>query len=353
MSINYYKYCKYKDLEFSFLEIFEKFKNLVTLFYLRSITFEEYYIHLKHFYVNIKERDELIKFILNNYTNHDSNHVRKIDFFSQFLHSNNIYIPKYQQKNFLSRTNEENATEKMIVKHTNNKEFVIDYLSSMLAEQLEYKTSDLIGSDIHKFMPKQMIEFHYPHIVKHLKKNSLLIRTKEIYFISRSGYALNYIVDGSILLTLNGEILIYVEVHPVNLQYKSSNISFLSCDEEGELIAMNRQFTENFYIDVNVLNYVQPNLLKNILILNKENAFFTNSKTTNLMVIKYNYFKLIKNIRGLDYSKLWDYNDQAYFTYIKSLNSNKYIRMEKVQLTIEITKRNLQEKFFFMISSFF
>ena len=343
MRQNYEKYNSYKNVESSCLKILEEYKKLVTLFFVKNISFDEYYIYLKYLYDSIKGGENLIKHILKSYKSHNSYYMLKIDYISCFLHSKNIHIPKNKLDDYLSDKNLD-ISEKMIIKHTNNKEFIIEYVSSNLAEHLEFKTNDLLGCDIHKFMSTQFVEFHYSHIVGHLKDNSILIKNKEIYFIGKSGYAMNYIVDGSILLTLAGEILVYVEVHPVCVQYKRNNVSFVSCDDEGEIISINKQFNENFYIDINVINIVQPNLFKNILMINKEKC---TDKKNNLVVIKFNYLKLIKNIRGIDYTKLCDFNNSMYFKYLETLNVNRYIRQEKVIVTIEILKRNLQEKFYF------
>lgn len=344
MCENYKKYSKYEHLETGFLKIFEEFKGLITLFYVNKFTFEEYNFYLKNLYDTILYGDKMIKYILTHHQNHSSSYVRKIDFISSFLFSKNLYISDVQQHKFISMKNNENQTEKMIIRHTKNNEFIIEYLSSILAEQLEYKSGELINFDIHKFMPAQFVDYHFSHVVSNLKNNIFLVKNKEIYFVSKSGYAVNFIVNGSILLTLEGEILVYIEVNPLLNQYKKNNVSFITCDEEGEIIALNQQFTENFYIDVNVKNVVQPNLLKNILFISKYNCC---SLKSNLVLIKYSFLKLIQNIRALDYSKLWDFSNTIYFKFLENLNKNKYIRMDKVTLNIEITRRCLNKEFYF------
>jgi len=342
MRENYEKYNKYKNLETSFLNILSDYKNLVTIFFSKNLDFTNYYFFLDNLYKSIYEGNKLIRYIMLNHDQHNSQHIRKIDYISKFLNGNNIFIPSHKIKQYLSLT-EDDKSEKLIVKHTKKKEFLFDYISPKLAEQLKLKTNQIIGTDIHKFMSNQFIEFHYSHIVGHIKNNKLLIKNKEIYFIDKNGYCVNYYVDGSILITLNGEILVYLEVNPICEEYKQKNISFISCDEEGEIIALNKQFSNNFYIDIDVKNVVQPNLFKSILTVSKSKLNFKNDE----IKINFPYEKFIKNIRSIDYSKLWDHNTNNYFKYLENLNVDKYLKMEKVNLEFCITKRNLQNKFYF------
>ena len=342
MRENYEKYNKYKDLETNFLKIFSDYKNLISIFYAKNITFSEFYHFLEKLFKSINTGNTLINYLLTNHDKHNSTHIRKIDYISNFLNGENIYIPAHKLSNFLLK-NYDDQTEKIIIKHTKKKEFLIDYISSKMAEQMSLKTDDIVGNDIHKFMAGQFIEFHYSHIVKHIKENQLLIKNKEIYFVDKHGYSMNYYVDGSILITLSGDILVYIEATAVCEEYKQNNVSFISCDEEGEIIALNKTFADNFYIDIHVKNIVQPNLFKNILTFNKS---YLQSKKKKIN-LKYSYDKMLKNIRGIDYSKLWDYNTSAYFKYLENLNINKHTNPKQIFLNLEIYKRNLQEKFFF------
>jgi len=342
MGENYEKYNKYKDLESSFENIFSDYKNLIILFNSKKLTFTDYYKFLELLSNSINESYKLIKYIMANHDQHNSLFIRKIDFITNFLNGNNQFIPAHKMNYYLCLT-EDDKSEKLIVKHTKKKEFLIDYISPKLAEQLSLKTSDIVGNDIHKFMSSQFVEFHYSHIVGHIKNNRLLIKNKEIYFVDKYGYCKNYYVDGSILITLSGEILVYIEVNPICEVYKEKNISFLSCDEEGEIIAINKQFAENFYIDINVKNIVQPNVFKSILTINKRKLKFKH----NFVNLKYPYDKMIKNIRSIDYSKLWDFNNQTYFKYLENLNIDKFPIIERVNSQLQIVKRNLQECFYF------
>lgn len=342
MRENYEKYNTYKDLETGFIKILNQYKNLITLFYTKQINFSDFYEFLELFYKSISEGDKLIKFIMANHDQHNSLHIRKIDYISKFLKGENTFIPSHKMDQYLTLTDDDKS-EKLIVKHTTKKEFLIDYISPKLAEQLSLKTSDIIGNDIHKFMSPQFIEFHYSHIVGHIKNNMLLIKNKEIYFVDKHGYCVNYFVDGSVLITLSGEILVFCEVKSVCLEYNKRNVSFMSCDEEGEIIAISKKFADNFYIDVNVKNVVQPNVFKNILNLNKNKLNFVN----NQLNLKFPYNKFIKNIRAIDYSKLWDFNNINYFKYLENLNKDKYPNLDKVDLHFQVSRRNLQEKFFF------
>lgn len=350
MRVNYEKYNKYKNLENAFLKIFSDYKNLITLFYAKNISFSEYYFFIEKFFIGIKEANKMIKYIISNHDQHNSMYLRKIDYISNFLNGENIFISSHKINQYLYK-NEDDKTEKLIVKHTAKKEFLIDFISPKLAEQLSLKTISILKKDFHDFMSSQFIEFHYSHIVNHIKNNMLLIKNKEIYFIDSHGYAMNYFVDGSILITLSGEILVFIEVNPICEEYKEKNISFISCDEEGELIALNKEFSKNFYIDVNVKNIVQPNLFKSILTINKAKLTFNNKNNTTF--IKYPYEKLIKNIRSIDYSKLWDFKPSVYFDYLEHLKKDKQQNFEKIHLNIVVQKRNLQGKFFFFDLKFF
>ena len=209
---------------------------------------------------------------------------------STILFGENKFIPYHKLSQLLNRTKDDKS-EKMIVKHTSKKEFIIDYVSSNMAEELGLKTKDFVGSDFHKFMmTSQFAEIHYGHIVNHIKHNKLLIRSKEIYLPDKNGYAQNFEVDGSILITLSGEILVYVEVFSITKEFRDKNISFISCDEEGEILALSAEFTKNFYIDISVKNIVQPNLFKGILTLNKNKLKFVNETAE----INYPYKKFLQ-----------------------------------------------------------
>jgi len=342
MRQNYEKYNKYKDLESTFIKIFSDYKNLIALFYAKNIPFSEYYYYIECLFASINKGNKMIRYLISNHDQHNSIQIHKIDYITNFLNGENIFIPSHKISQYLLK-NEDDKTEKMIVKHNKKKEFIIDYISSKLAEELGLKTNNIIGNDIHKFMSTQFIEFHYSHIVGHIKNKMLIIKNKEIYFIDKNGYAVNYEVDGSILITLSGEMLVFITVNPICHDYVTKNICFISCDEEGEIIALNKQFQENFYIDVIVKNLVQPNFFKSILTINKSKLVFKN----NIAYLKYSYNKLIKNIRSIDYSNLWDYKTSFYFKYLENLNIDKYQMGEKVSLLFSIVKRNLQEKFYF------
>lgn len=234
----------------------------------------------------------------------------------------------------------------MILKQTKEGKLIFEKITAHFSETLNYKTKEKIGQDLNFLLPEMLIELHHSHEVHFVINNNTLVKNKEIYFVSKNGYCVNYLIRGTIVLTLDEEVIIFVEVTKVtNDAEDKHDKAFLSCDLAGEIIAYDEGINNHLFIDSSIISVLKPNFFKMFLDISNQNFDFEKKN----MKFEFDYHNIIRNLHNIDFSKLIDFRNKdkdVNVDYLSVLdNSLSYVNNGKV--TIEFTKRNLLKKFYF------
>jgi len=238
--------------------------------------------------------------------------------------------------------------ECLIVRQTKDKSLILDKVTPKFAEDLQYKTTDLVGKDINNFLPDQFIEYHQSHVLGFLKKNNLLVKNKEVFFTGKNGYCINYYISGTIILTLNNEVIFYIELKKINfLNVKYQDKLYICCDLIGEIIGYDKTITKHLFIDSDSMNIIKPNFFKNFLNISNQKIDFEQEN----LILKISYLRLIRHINYLDYNKIIDKKQFSKNNfYLNKLNYNIKLFSNlnpKLKIPIYLTKRNLLKKYYF------
>jgi len=239
---------------------------------------------------------------------------------------------------------EENDWDKIILSNNSKNKLIFEKTSSRFAQDLGYKNNELVGMELNTFLPARFIDYHQNHVLDYLNRNNLIIENKEVYFLTKSGYCLNFFIKGTMILTLDKDFLIFCEVKKLNIIFnKYYEKAFLSCDLTGEIMAFDYGIFHHFFLDSNTIQILKPNLFKNFLNINSNNINYNSDN----FVIEIDYLKILSNIQNLDFSKLIDVKSKEFEFSIsrKLLNAIEHCCDGKV--AIIFVKRNLLKKFYF------
>lgn len=238
--------------------------------------------------------------------------------------------------------------ESLIIRQTEDKRLVLDKVTPTFAQDLHYKSSELLGRELEFFLPYEFIDTHAAHVVDFLKKNNLLVKNKEIFFIGKNGYCINYYISGTIILSLNDEVIFYVE-----LQKLSSIIEnyyhkiYLCIDLGGEIIAYDKGIKDHMFLDSESIHIIKPNFFKNFLNISNQKFDFEKEN----LYLDISYVRLLRHINSLDYTKIIDKKDFTKNNFIlNKLNDNLKLFTQvnpKLKIPIYLKKRNLYNTYFF------
>jgi len=242
------------------------------------------------------------------------------------------------------RKSEENDWDRAIIRNNKKNLFVFEKASARFSQDLGFRNNEMVGLELNSFIPFNFVEFHQNHVLDFLNKNNLIVENKEVYFQTKSGYCLNYIISGTVILSLNEDVLIFCELRKLsNLIEKYHEKAFISCELSGEIMAYDYGVNHHFNLDSNTINILKPNFFKNFLNHNTNNINFN----LNSFVIEIDYLKILKNIQNLDFSRLIDVKSKEFEYSISKKISNTIKNTKDGKITIKFNKRNLLKKFYF------
>jgi len=238
--------------------------------------------------------------------------------------------------------------ESLIIRQTKEKKLILDKVSPNFAEDLNYKCSELIGKEIDSFLPFDFIEYHHSHVLNFLNKNNLLVKNKEIFFTGKNGYCINYLISGTIILTLDDEVIFYVELKKISTMVENYfDKVYLCCDLAGEIMAFDKGTRDLMFVDSESINIIKPNFFKNFLNISNQKLDFEKEQ----LILEISYIRLLRHIYQFDYAKIIDKKEFSTNNFnLTRLDDNiKLFYDQKINLKIPIIlkKRNLLKKYFF------
>ena len=162
-------------------------------------------------------------------------------------------------------------------------------------------------------MPEELGDAHYKHITSFINKNNLFIKNKEIFIVSAQGLILMFKISGSVLLTLNEELHMYVQVKNLSDYYKKKNISYAFSLENGDIVKIDSLFKNVFIYDNSMINILKLNFFE-VFNLNKD--LFLDKLKNNKYFLKLSHELILSKI----------YKTLLNKDFIKSINSNPYTK---------------------------
>jgi hypothetical protein len=338
--VNFFHFYEYKRVQSKNEECFKNFKALNQKFYLLEYFFPEFIDDINALLESLSECNFSINQILKNYKHYSSLYLKNMAIYSKFFYDENIYQRIYPNRNlqddfdpseisnekcknkFLNIYN--NYTEKIILKQNNKQKLIFEKVTPNFCNQLGFTSKELLSKELDDILPCLYRDFHNTKIQNFINKNQLIIKNKEVFFISKLGYCINYKLNCAIILTLAEEILFYCELQIISdLNANFSETAFLQCSSDGFVIAYDIGIKNHLFLDSYLINLIKLNLFKNLLCLNKQALDKLSVSKENYENFKVSYLDILKNIKLIDFLTIIEQRtqEQNNFIFLKRLNN--------------------------------
>ena len=215
--------------------------------------------------------------------------------------------------------NELDSNYYMILNYING-EFIIKYLSHELLILLEYNENDLKNKDFHILMPQKIQKFHKQRMITEIKGKNTSWNNKRIFFNTNSSHCILFDLQYKFLLNLRGEITILAVLFPVNNSKETRNC-FVCIDDSGEILALNKEFEDYFFLNMHMLNLVKIDVEKLILqgMAPRMRTFFKDVSNVEFQE-QFDYELYLQHLFGEEFDVLKENNDKDF--------QKKYLRCE-------------------------
>jgi PAS domain-containing protein len=343
MHMSYKECSRYMKIEASILQTIERYKELSRSVLNKQLTSEDYGKLIGKFYkclersYNLLDKD--LKFHSQNFSN------IKLLYFLKFFDSEKFAYLK-NDKYFIVSADSARAhlpADVMIIKHTKtNNDYIIEFVTPILCENLHYSMFDVVGREIHEFMPDGFREEHYNHMYRYISNNNMTVKNKEIFFIDGHGYMVMHTISGSVMLTLKQELYIYAEFVCLRDLYENRGTSYLCLSDEGNILKLNKRFEDLFIYKHAISKVLKVNFFNDIIGVKKDDIDW--EREDECYTFETTYDEIMQKFKKLDYSKLWDSDNLFYITYMENLKEFNYPRSK---ITVRIERKNFMRKFFF------
>jgi PAS domain S-box-containing protein len=359
MNLNYKKCAFNWKIEASIVNCLISYKSIVQKFFEKTIKYEDFHKSLTQFYTEFSKNEKLIEKGLSRQFDENMNISLKFLYFNnffnnkKFLELKDLYLKN--PKSILSNLNNKSQLENMIIRHTKNREFIIEYLSPNFSQYIGYSTNDILGKELHEIMPTGFKEVHYNHVKNHIANNKMTLTDKEVFFLDSSGYMVMFNISGSVLLTLEEEFYIYTQLQCLTDYFTDNNVASLCCDDRGFIRHIDIRF-ENVFVYKNALiNMIPINFFTEILERSKQDI---EKKLENgAYTISLTYEQVIQKFAMIDYDKLWDYDNLGHIQFTDEFKFDKLKYATGTKIDIVIEKRSLtdttsvpkQQLFFYVV----
>jgi hypothetical protein len=349
MYISYKEYSRYMKIEDSIINTIDKFKVLSKSVLNKQLNSEEYNKYIRKFYKALDRSYRLIDKDLKFHTQNVSN-IKLLYFFKFFDYDKFTYLKDDQYfKIHYDSTARLQVPDVMIIKHSKTtNDFIIEYVTPLICENLNYISTDVIGRELHELMPDGFKEPHFNHMTTYISNNSMTVMNKEVFFIDSNGYINMYRINGSVMLTLKQELYLFVQLVSLRNIYDNRGISYVCLSKEGYLMNMNKCFEDYFVYKQLLIKFIKTNLFIDILGIKKEEVDCKLEGELYQMELRYG--DVMEMLQKLDYSKLWDSDNLYYTTYMELLNHFRYKKNNKIVIRIE--RKNFMKKFYFYVVKF-
>ena len=349
---------KYYEIEDRLMENITNFQDFIQYFIQDKIKFDDLINIIRIFMSNFNGmRNYIIHYFKNDKINNLFICSKIILFFKviNFQIPDDIFGKLTSQIHDLKDTkskNELNSKFYMIINYING-DFIIKYLSHELLLTLGYEEDDLKNKDFHILMPQKIQRNHKHKIIGEIKSKGKTENNKQVFIIAKSGHCLLFELQYKYLLNLRGEITILAIFFPVDVSKETQNC-FICIDESGEILALNREFENYFFLNMHLVNNVKLDTEKLILQgkAQRMKNFFKDNANIEFKE-QFNYEAYLNNIFGEEFDSLKENNDRDFkkhfmkYEYFKAVNKKGNYMAN--YLEIKIKQRILEKQVLYFI----
>lgn len=94
-------------------------------------------------------------------------------------------------------------TENIILKYNLNQKLKFLKVTANFSRQLEFSSKEILAKELEDILPEFYNDFHLNLIQEFIKNNKLIIKSKEVFFIGKESFCVNYKMNCVSLITLN------------------------------------------------------------------------------------------------------------------------------------------------------
>ena len=343
---------KYYEIEERLMENITNFQDFIQYFIQDKIKFDDLINNIKTFMNNFNGmRNYIVHYFKNDKINNLFICSKIILFFKviNFQIPDEIFGKLTSQINDLKDTksrNEINSKFYMIINYING-DFIIKYLSHELLLTLGYKEDDLKNKDFHILMPQKIQRNHKHMIIGEIKSRTKTENNKQVFILTKSSHCILFDLQYKFLLNLRGEITILAILFPVDNSKETQNC-FICTDDSGEILALNREFENYFFLNMHIINNVKFDTEKLILQSKTQRMrnFFKDNPNAEFKE-QFNYEIYLNNIFGEEFDTLKENNDKNFhknftkYEYFKKANKKGNFMTNYIELKI---KQRILEK---------
>ena len=349
---------KYYEIEDRLMENISNFQDFIQYFIQDKIKFDDLINIIRTFMTNFNGlRNYIVHYFKNDKINNLFICAKIILFYKviNFQIPDDIFGKLTSQITDLKDTkskNEINSKFYMIINYING-DFIIKFLSHELLITLGYEEDDLKNKDFHILMPQKIQASHKHMMIGEIKTKNKTENNKQIYIITKSNHCILFELQYKFLLNLRGEITILAIFFPVDTSKETQNC-FTCIDESGDILALNREFENYFFLNMHIVNSVKIDTEKLIFQgkTQRMRNFFKDNANLEFKE-QFNYEIYLNNIFGEEFETLKENNDKDYHR-----NYKKYEYFKKAfkkgnymanYIEIKIKKRILEKQVLYFI----
>ena len=150
--------------------------------------------------------------------------------------------------NYYESLNYNKKQHYLLLKYTKN--LKISYISELLSHILKFNKSELINNELNSIIVKDMIPFH-ENVIKeyYIFYNNFMVKDKIKFIFDSQGYLLDMIMNSSIQIGLNKNILI---ICLLEINQENKDIYFYA-NKNLDIISINRSFNDNLFLSLNLI----------------------------------------------------------------------------------------------------
>ena len=350
---------KYYEIEDRLMKTAVDFEEFIQYFILEKLIFNDLIDIIETFMKNYKG---MTNYIVHYFKNDKINNLFICSKIILFYKVVNFQIPDEIYNKLTSQIhdlkdarsgNELDSNYYMILNYING-EFIIKYLSHELLIVLEYNEKDLKNKDFHVLMPQKIQRFHKQRMIAEIKGKNTSWNNKRIFFNTNSSHCILFDLQYKFLLNLRGEITVLAVLFPVN-NSKDTRNCFVCIDDSGEILALNKEFEDYFFLNMHMLNIVKIDVEKLILqgMAPRMRTFFKDVSNVEFQE-QFDYELYLQHLFGEEFDVLKENNDKDFkkkFLRCELLKeSNKRGKYFTPYIEVNIKQRILGKQYLYFVN---
>ena len=350
---------KYYEIEDRLMKAAINFEEFIQYFIQEKIIFNDLIDIIKKFMKNFKG---MTNYIVHYFKNDKINNLFICSKIILLFKVINFQIPDEIYNKLTSQIhdlkdarsgNELDSNYYMILNYING-EFLIKYLSHELLIYLGYNEKDLKNKDFHILMPPKIQKSHKQRMITEIKGKNTSWNNKRIFLNTSSSHCILFNLQYKFLLNLRGEITILSVLFPVK-NSKDTRNCFVCIDDSGEILALNKEFEDYFFLNMHMLSIVKIDVEKLILqgMAPRMRTFFKDVSNVEFQE-QFDYELYLQHLFGEEFDVLKENNDKDFKKkYLKCellKESNKRGKYYTPYIEVNIKQRILGKQYLYFVN---